>query len=383
MTRGKSAAPASEPRSAITRLLNTVEFLGNLLPHPVTLFALLALLIVLLSGVLAAYGVSVPDPRPEGASGRAEDGIIRVISLLDAEGLRRIVMGLVTNFTSFVPLGTVLVAMLGVGIAERSGLLTAAIKALVLGAPKNLVTVVIVFAAVMSNTASEMGYVVVIPLAAAIFHALGRHPLAGLAAAFAGVSGGYSANLLIGTVDPLLAGITQEAARLIALRSPTATDLRLVLTVIKISASLERVGDYAKNIAKRSNVLAHMPVIEGAGMALRRMSSTVEKMLKDALDSYVHRDAALASDVRARDLEVDQMYNALFREFLTHMMEDPRNITACMHLHFIAKNVERMGDLATAIAEQVIYLVTGDLPDDSRPKDNRVPDLGADLPTGR
>ncbi len=77
------------------------------------------------------------------------------------------------------------------------------------------------------------------------------------------------------------------------------------------------------------------------------------------------------------------MYNALFREFLTHMMEDPRNITACMHLHFIAKNVERMGDLATAIAEQVIYLVTGDLPDDSRPKDNRVPDLGADLPTGR
>ena len=160
--------------------------------------------------------------------------------------------------------------------------------------------------------------------------------------------------------------MNEEAARLIALRSPTATDLRLVLTVIKISASLERVGDYAKNIAKRSNVLAHMPVIEGAGMALRRMSSTVEKMLKDALDSYVHRDAALASDVRARDLEVDQMYNALFREFLTHMMEDPRNITACMHLHFIAKNIERMGDHATSIAEQVVYLVSGALPDESR-----------------
>lgn len=215
MTQGKAAAPAPGPRGAITRLLNTVEFLGNLLPHPVTLFAMLAVLIVLLSGVLAAYGVSVPDPRPPGSAGRADDGIIRVISLLDAEGLRRIVTGLVTNFTAFVPLGTVLVAMLGVGIAERSGLLTAAIKTLVLGAPKNLVTVVVVFAAVLSNTASEMGYVVVIPLAAAIFHALGRHPLAGLAAAFAGVSGGYSANLLIGTVDPLLAGITQEAARLI------------------------------------------------------------------------------------------------------------------------------------------------------------------------
>jgi aminobenzoyl-glutamate transport protein len=208
--------PQHAPQSsAVTRLLNTVEWLGNLLPHPVTLFALLALLILLLSGVLGALGVSVPDPRPEGTAGRAEDGIIRVISLLDAEGLRRIVTSLVTNFTSFVPLGTVLVAMLGVGIAERSGLLAAAIKTMVLGAPKNLVTVVIVFAAVLSNTASEMGYVVVIPLAAAIFHALGRHPLAGLAAAFAGVSGGYSANLLIGTVDPLLAGITQEAARLI------------------------------------------------------------------------------------------------------------------------------------------------------------------------
>ncbi len=211
----KAAHPASGETTAVTRLLNTVEFLGNLLPHPVTLFALLSLLIVLASGVLAAYGVSVPDPRPAGAAGRADDGIIQVISLLDADGLRRIVTGLVTNFTGFVPLGTVLVAMLGVGIAERSGLLAAAIKTLVLGAPKNLVTVVIVFAAILSNTASEMGYVVVIPLAAAIFHALGRHPLAGLAAAFAGVSGGYSANLLIGTVDPLLAGITQEAAQLI------------------------------------------------------------------------------------------------------------------------------------------------------------------------
>ncbi len=181
MTPPQAAPPASGRTSATTRLLNTVEFLGNLLPHPVTLFALLALTIVLLSGVLAAYGVSVPDPRPDGAAGRAEDGVIRVISLLDADGLRRIVTGLVTNFTGFVPLGTVLVAMLGVGIAERSGLLAAAIKTLVLGAPKNLVTVVIVFAAILSNTASEMGYVVVIPLAAAIFHALGRHPLAGLA----------------------------------------------------------------------------------------------------------------------------------------------------------------------------------------------------------
>ena len=117
-------------------------------------------------------------------------------------GLRRISMGLVTNFTSFAPLGTVLVALLGVGVAERAGLLGAAIRALVLGAPRNLLTAVVVFAAVVSNTASEMGYVVLIPLAAVVFHSVGRHPLVGLAAAFAGVSGGYSANILIGTVEP-------------------------------------------------------------------------------------------------------------------------------------------------------------------------------------
>lgn len=174
-------------------------------------------------------------------------------------------------------------------------------------------------------------------------------------------------------IDEMEAKINEEAARLIALRAPTATDLRMVLAVIKISASLERVGDYAKNMAKRMPALNQLPAIEGAGMALRRMSQAVDKMLQDALDSYIRRDADLAEDVRQRDLEVDQMYNALFREFLTHMMEDPRNITPCMHLHFIAKNVERMGDHATTIAEQVIYLVTGELPDEARPKSNSVP----------
>jgi phosphate transport system protein len=179
-------------------------------------------------------------------------------------------------------------------------------------------------------------------------------------------------------IDELEMQVNEAAARLIALRGPTATDLRLVLSVIKIAAALERVGDYAKNIAKRTNLLAQMPVIPGSGMALRRMATTVEEMLRDALDSYVQRDAALAADVRSRDLEVDQMYNALFREFLTHMMEDPRSISACMHLHFIAKNIERMGDHATSIAEQVLYLVSGELPDDVRPKGNN---LGAPPPT--
>lgn len=183
------------------------------------------------------------------------------------------------------------------------------------------------------------------------------------------------------SIDALEAQINEDAARLIALRAPTATDLRMVLAVMKIAASLERVGDYAKNMAKRTAVLSQMPAIEGSAIALRRMSQTVSKMLQDALDSYIRRDAELAEDVRQRDLEVDQMYNALFREFLTYMMEDPRNITPCMHLHFMAKNVERMGDHATSIAEQVIYLVTGELPDDARPKANSVPS-DADVTAG-
>lgn len=215
-----TAAVDSGKRGWFTRFLDTVEFLGNLLPHPVTLFACFALAVVLGSGIAAYFDVSAIDPRPEGTAGRAADGVIRVVNLVSVEGLQRIVSNLVTNFTSFPPLGVVLVALLGVSIAEHSGLISAAMRGLVMGASKRMVTVTIVFAGIVSNTASELGYVVLIPMAAVIFHSLGRHPLAGLAAAFAGVSGGYSANLLIGTVDPLLAGFTQSAANLI---DPTYT----------------------------------------------------------------------------------------------------------------------------------------------------------------
>lgn len=198
-----------------SRFLATVEWLGNLLPHPVTLFALLSVFIVLLSGLLGYFDVAVADPRPIGAKGREADGMIEVVSLLSAEGLRKMVMGLVTNFTGFAPLGTVLVALLGVSVAEHSGLLSTIMRALVMNASKRMVTFAVVFAGILSNTASELGYVVLIPLAAMIFHSLGRHPLAGLAAAFAGVSAGYSANLLLGTIDPLLSGITEAAAHML------------------------------------------------------------------------------------------------------------------------------------------------------------------------
>ena len=177
-------------------------------------------------------------------------------------------------------------------------------------------------------------------------------------------------------IDALEAQLSEEATRVIALRSPTASDLRTVLTVIKISANLERCGDYAKNMAKRMTVLAESSSIEGTAVSIRRMAREVQSMLKDALDAYIRRDSKLAEQVILRDEDVDQLYNALFRELLTHMMEDPRHITPCMHLHFIAKNVERMGDHVTSIAEQVIYLATGEYPDEGRPKKDRTSFVG-------
>ena len=169
-------------------------------------------------------------------------------------------------------------------------------------------------------------------------------------------------------IDSLEELINEEAARVIALRAPTAVDLRVILSVIKVSSNLERIGDYAKNLAKRTGVLIQINEIEDSSNALRRLAREVELMLKDALDAYVQRDVALAEDIISRDNDVDQMYNGLFRQFITFMLEDQRNITGCMHLHFMAKNIERMGDHVTSIAEQVIFIVTGEVPSEPREK---------------
>lgn len=169
-------------------------------------------------------------------------------------------------------------------------------------------------------------------------------------------------------VDALEEQVNDEVARTIALRAPVSLDLRILLSVLRLSASLERIGDYAKNIAKRTTVLAEARPAPGADQSLRRMAREVGGMLKDTLDAFVRRDAGLARDVIARDEGVDAMYNALFRELLTFTMEDPRTITPTMHLHFVAKNLERMGDLVTNMAEQVVYLVTGQRPAEDRPK---------------
>lgn len=209
------SSQSRESSGWFSKFLKFVEWAGNLLPNPVTLFALFCVGVVILSFFTSLFDVQVLDPRPEGAKGRPADGIIAAKNLLSPEGIRWMILSCVKNFSDFAPLGTVLVTMLGVGVAEKSGLLATMIRSLILMAPNRLITPVLVLAGVLSNVASEMGYVVMVPMGGFIYLALGRHPLAGMAAVFAGVSGGYSSNLLISTVDPLLAGITQEAAQLI------------------------------------------------------------------------------------------------------------------------------------------------------------------------
>ncbi|MFO7977267.1 MAG: AbgT family transporter [Bacteroidales bacterium] len=187
--------------------LSLVERGGNALPHPASLFAILAILALLLSTLGHFLGWTAFHP------GTGET--VETVNLLSKEGIHRILLGLVDNYTGFAPLGIVMVALLGIGIAESSGLISAAIRMMVLKSPPKMITFVIVLAGILSNTASDLGYVLIIPIGAIIFHSMGRHPIAGMAAAFAGVSGGFSANLFIGTIDPLLAGLSTEAAQII------------------------------------------------------------------------------------------------------------------------------------------------------------------------
>src|SRR5699024_313569 len=183
-----------------------IERVGNNLPHPVVLFILLAIGLIVISEIVARLGVSVNYTAASG-----DNVVVEAVSLMNGDGLAYIFNTAVTNFTGFAPLGTVLVAMLGVGVAEWTGLIGTSLKRLLQNVPTSLLTATVLFAGIVSNIASDAGYVVVVPLGAIVFAAAGRHPIAGLAAAFAGVSGGFSANLMFGPTDALLAGITNEA----------------------------------------------------------------------------------------------------------------------------------------------------------------------------
>lgn len=189
--------------------LGWVERTGNRLPDPVFIFFYLIVLLILISVACKFFGLTADHPVLEGADGSPY--IIQSASLLSAENIQRLWVEMPKTFTHFHPLGYVLVVMLGAGVAERSGLFASGIRQAVRGAPKYLLTPVVALVAMLSNHAADAGYVVMIPLAAILFATVGRHPMAGIAAAFAGVSGGFSANISPGQLDALLFGITEAA----------------------------------------------------------------------------------------------------------------------------------------------------------------------------
>ncbi|MBN2279682.1 MAG: AbgT family transporter [Candidatus Marinimicrobia bacterium] len=189
------------------RLLNKIEKIGNKLPHPATLFALLSLFTLVISTIIHKLGIEAIHPGT---------GVnIKIINLFSAEGFRFIFANATENYIKFPPLGIVIVAMIGIGVAEGSGLITAVLRHMVTAAPKRLITASIVAAGILSHLASSVGYVVLIPLGAMVFAAFKRHPIAGLAAAFCGVSAGFGANFVIGSIDPILAGLSESAANII------------------------------------------------------------------------------------------------------------------------------------------------------------------------
>lgn len=168
-------------------------------------------------------------------------------------------------------------------------------------------------------------------------------------------------------LDNLEKEVEQFCVQLLALRQPMAQDLRLIIACMKVSQDLERIGDYARNGAKRAIVVSQQPML-GSLNGFERMAELVQENLKDAIDALVEDDSAKADEVWAKDEPIDGIYNGIFREMLTFMMEDPRNITAATHLLFIAKNMERIGDHATNIAERVHFAVLGTSLTEDRPK---------------
>ena len=208
--------PQEAPNKTVfQKLLDLIEKLGNQVPHPAVLFLLLMVAVVLASHVLQRMGVSVTYQRINIETHETEDATTAVRSLLAADGIRFIFTSVVANFINFGPVGIILVAMIGIGLSERSGLIQALIRMIVATAPRSALTAIVVTLGVVSSIASDAGYLVLIPLGAAAFHSLGRHPLAGLAAAFAGVAAAFGANFLVKPIDGILAEMTNDAIHIV------------------------------------------------------------------------------------------------------------------------------------------------------------------------
>jgi aminobenzoyl-glutamate transport protein len=244
------------PKTVLQTLLDWIERVGNKAPHPAVLFLILIAAVVLLSHVLQIAGASVTYQRINAQTHEVEQTTTAVTSLLSAEGIRFVFTSVVPNFINFGPVGIILVAMIGIGLAERSGLIEAVIRKIVMVAPRGAITVIIVTLGVLSSIASDAGYLVLIPLGASAFFSIGRHPLAGLAAAFAGVAAAFGVNFLVKPIDGILAEMTNDAihivdpARSIDLVANfyfgvvSSAVLIVVITLVTLKITEPRLGEY-------------------------------------------------------------------------------------------------------------------------------------------
>jgi aminobenzoyl-glutamate transport protein len=256
-------------KNMVGKFLDIVERGGNKLPDPLSLFFILSALVLILSFILATMDVKVTHP--------SDGSVIVVQNLLNGPGIQRVLAEMVKNFSTFPPFAVVLVSMLGIGVADKSGLIASALKKMVTVVPSSLLPATLVFSGIMSNVASDAGYIVLTPLGAVLFAAFGRHPIAGLTAAFAGVSGGFSANLLLSSLDPLMSGLSTKAAQLINpeyVVLPTANYyfmvastflITIVGTLVTIKIVEPRLGPW-KGVNGEDNSMQDLTALEKKGL---------------------------------------------------------------------------------------------------------------------
>ena len=311
-TRSADRAPGVGGR-VFARALDVVERIGNRLPDPITIFVILALVVLAGSWLAARLGVSAVHPK--------DGSVITAVNLLNAEGVRRIFTEAVRNFMNFAPLGIVLTAMIGIGVAEKTGLIAVSLRAFMTGVPRTLLTAAVIFAGMMAHLAADAGIIILPPIAALLFAAAGRHPLAGFIAAYAAVSGAFSANVLPSPLDVLLIGFTQEAAKaskllpgyepqvlgnyyFLAVTAPVLTIVGTWIThrfieprlgpwqaqaehVLGDLTAAERRGLRAAGVALAASVALVLALVLPAGAPLRAAGPTLIAQLKPFFDSIV------------------------------------------------------------------------------------------------
>ena len=341
----------TEKKSLINVFLGGIERIGNALPAPAYIFGSLSIVVLIISAIGSAAGWG--DIHPNNGEP------IAINNLLSREGIHHILLTMITNFTSFAPLGIVVVSMLGVGIAEGSGLIRAGIVTLLSRVRGSGVTFMIVMTGIMSNLASDIGYILVIPIGGVIFHSLGRHPVAGLAAAFAGVSGGYSANLLVSTTDVLLSGISTSAAQIVQADYVVGTlsnyyfmaastfIISIVGTLVTTKIIEPNLGEYKGNV--KIEPMNALTKLEKKGLIYA--SLTIFAWIGLFAWGLIPEDGYL------RDIETNSVFKSVvFKGFVSLLFF--MTVTSGAVYGFVTKKFKHPNDILTAMNDSVKTLVS-------------------------